>query len=61
MVLLLRTGTAVTKIFWLGAKKRFLRLGAEKFFLGLGAEKLFFVTNEFNCIKIDNKAIFLLQ
>ncbi len=28
---------------------------------GLGPRIFFFVPNEFNCIKIDNKAIFLLQ
>jgi hypothetical protein len=28
---------------------------------GLGYQKTFFVTNEFNCIKIDNNAIFQLM
>jgi hypothetical protein len=30
-------------------------------FLDWGGQKTFFVPNEFNCIKIDNKAIFLLK
>jgi hypothetical protein len=31
------------------------------FWVGGGAKKHFFVQNEFNCIKIYNKAIFLLK
>ena len=31
------------------------------FWVGGGAKKPFYVSNKFNCIKIDNKAIFLLQ